>query len=271
MYAYVVVIVLAIAAVGKTNNVSRSECLERGGTMLNDESCEICTSPNSCCTTGSDGTKDCHACSSSASSDQADDEMMQICSLWTCVPNDQDDLLTCSGCGSFLNGVDLDGDMICFDYTCETPTNNDGDTEVCVCNQVTYIGTDCGACSHVNGELIFDCSSLGGPVYAAAPPSVADPIDTAEGPTNTVAPTEMVTPAPATLAPTRAPVLITTGSPSMGTTEENDDPSKIPMDSEGGDSAPAPLLFQTSSATCLKQGIPVLSMLSVYVLFLWIV
>lgn len=332
---YVLCIVSVVVAAGNTNNnaprslgVEPSTCQERGGTIRNDESCEICTSPNNCCTIGRDGTKECYACSS------ADQAETQICSLWTCTPNDQnDDLMTCSGCGSFFNGIDFDKKMICFDYTCET-TNEDDDTGDCACNQVTYLGNNCGACSRVDGKLIFDCSSLGGPLYAASPTSTVDQIDTVEEPTSTtvaptdtveeptsttvaptetpialtsnptispsamvtpadatdtveelistVAPTEtpivltanptespsaMVTPAP-TLAPTRAPVRIVTRPPSLETVEENDDSSKIPMDSEQAGEDGAPLLFQPSSAsTCLTQGI--LSILSVYMLLLW--
>jgi hypothetical protein len=67
-----------------------------------------------------------------------------------------------------------------------------------------------------------------------------------------------------TMAPTTVPVTITTGSPLTGTMDGNEYPWEFPINwEEGGDSAPAPLLFQDSSATCLKQGL--LSILSVCV------
>jgi hypothetical protein len=287
MYANLVIFLLAIAAAaaGKVNNVPRrlggidpSDCQELGGTTLTNGSCQICTSPDSCCTTASDGIKECHACST-ASSDQA---APQNCLLWTCIPNNNEGLMTCSGCGSFLNGMDFGGYMICFDYTCEI-ADFDKDTGGCVCNQVSYIGTDCGACSYVNGELIFDCSSVGGPLYDTSPPSTTDPPSTAEVLTSTEAPTEtpvVLTPNPSerpsaivtlaptfsptmapTIAPTMVPVTMTMGSPSTGTMEGNEYPWEFPINwEEGGDSAPAPLIFQASSATCLKQGL--LSILS---------
>lgn len=198
-----------------------TECLELGGTPLDDNSCQICSAPNTCCITESDGSQECEACSTLPEG--------EICSRWNCITN-EDDSSTCSGCGSYLNGIDF-GEMICYRYTCETDDNDDSGP--CACNEVTYIGADCGACSYLNGELFFDCSALGGPLHTVPSPTTGETLETLD-PTN-VATTVNAEPPPTTAEAPPTPV-----STEVTTLDDNTVPASTASPPTGVEVVPTP-------------------------------